>query len=102
MAGSPLFSDLDLQIEVGERVAIIGSSGIGKTTLLRTLMGDLEADSGSHKWSENANIGYYAQDHSADFEEESDLYSWMAHCAQPTDDEQVIRGTLGTLVVLFA
>jgi ATPase subunit of ABC transporter with duplicated ATPase domains len=96
--GKPVFSDLDLQIEVGERVAIIGSSGIGKTTLLRTLMGDLEPDSGNRKWSENANIGYYAQDHSADFEEESDLYSWMAHCAQPTDDEQIIRGTLGRLL----
>ncbi len=94
----PVFSNLNLQIEVGERVAIIGASGIGKTTLLRTLLGDLEADSGTHKWSENANIGYYAQDHSADFEEEMDLYNWMAHCAQPTDDEQVIRGTLGRLL----
>ncbi len=97
-AGDPVFSGLDLQIEVGERVAIIGSSGIGKTTLLRTLLGDLEADNGSHKWSENACIGYYAQDHSSDFEEDLDLYSWMAHCAQPTDDEQVIRGTLGRLL----
>ena len=96
--GDPVFSDLDLQIDVGERVAIIGSSGIGKTTLLRTLMGDLDADSGNHKWSENANIGYYAQDHSDDFEEHTDLYSWMAQCAQPTDDEQVIRGTLGRLL----
>jgi len=94
----PLFKDLDLQFEVGERVAIIGASGIGKTTLLRTLMGDLEADSGSHRWSENANIGYYAQDHSAEFAEEMDLYSWMAHCGQPDDDEQVIRGTLGRLL----
>jgi len=94
----PVFRDLDFQIEVGERVAIIGSSGIGKTTLLRTLMGDLEADGGTHKWSENANIGYYAQDHSAEFDEDVDLYTWMARCAQPTDDEQVIRGTLGRLL----
>ena len=96
--GDPVFCDLDLQVEVGERVAIIGSSGIGKTTLLRTLRGDLDAEGGSHKWSENANIGYYAQDHSADFEEDMDLYSWMAQCAQPTDDEEVIRGTLGRLL----
>jgi ATPase subunit of ABC transporter with duplicated ATPase domains len=96
--GEPLFSGLDLQVEVGERVAIIGASGIGKTTLMRTLLGDLEADSGSHKWSENANIGYCAQDHSAEFVEDVDLYTWMAGCAQPTDDEQVIRGTLGRLL----
>jgi len=94
----PLFSALDLQVEVGERVAIIGASGAGKTTLLRTLLGELEADSGVRRWSENANIGYYAQDHSADFEEEVDLYSWMAQWGQANDDEQVIRGTLGRLL----
>lgn len=94
----PLFSDLDLQIEVGERVAIIGASGIGKTTLMKTLLGDLEADAGSLRWSENANIGYCAQDHGADFDEDVDLYTWMAHCGRPDDDEQVIRGTLGRLL----
>ncbi len=96
--GVPLFNKLDMQFEVGERVAIIGASGIGKTTLLRTLLGDLQADSGICKWSENVNIGYYAQDHSAEFEEDIDLYSWMAHNGQPDDDEQVIRGTLGRLL----
>jgi ATPase subunit of ABC transporter with duplicated ATPase domains len=97
-AAKPLFSALDLQVQAGERVAIIGASGVGKTTLLRTILGDLEADSGTHRWSENANIGYYAQDHSADFDEQIDLYSWMAQWAQPDDDEQVIRGTLGRLL----
>ena len=96
--GGSLFSGLDLRIEVGERVAIIGASGVGKTTLMRTLLGELEADSGTCRWSENSNIGYYAQDHSAEFEEDIDLYSWMAHCGKPDDDEQVIRGTLGRLL----
>ena len=96
--GEALFSGLDLQVDVGERVAIIGASGIGKTTLLRTLIGDLEADGGQVKWSENADIGYYAQDHSAEFSGEEDLYTWMAGCAKPSDDEQVIRGTLGRLL----
>jgi len=94
----PLFSDLDLQIEVGERVAIIGASGIGKTTLMRTLTGDLEADAGHVRWSENANIGYCAQDHGSEFDQDVDLYTWMAHCGRPEDDEQVIRGTLGRLL----
>jgi ATPase subunit of ABC transporter with duplicated ATPase domains len=96
--GEALFSNLDLQIEVGERVAIIGANGIGKTTLLRTLIGELEADAGAFRWSENANIGYCAQDHSAEFEQDVDLYTWMAQCGRPQDDEQVIRGTLGRLL----
>jgi ATPase subunit of ABC transporter with duplicated ATPase domains len=95
-----LFENLDLQVEVGERVAIIGASGIGKTTLLRTLLGDLEPDSGSRKWSENANIGYFGQDHTADFEEDLDLYNWISQWKKPEHDEQVLRGTLGRL--LFA
>jgi len=94
----PLFSGLDLMVEVGERVAIIGPNGIGKTTLLRTLVGDLAADSGVVKWSENSNIGYYAQDHSADFTDKINLFDWMEQWGKDEDDEQVIRGTLGRLL----
>ncbi len=94
----PLFKSLDLQIEVGERVAIIGTNGIGKTTLMRTLMGELEADYGEVRWSGNSNIGYFAQDHAADFELDRDLYSWMEQWGQEKDDEQMIRGTLGRLL----
>ena len=93
-----LFENLDMQVEVGERVAIIGASGIGKTTLLRTLMGDLEADSGTRRWSENAEIGYFAQDHTADYDQDMDLFTWMAQWGKPGDDEQVIRGTLGRML----
>ncbi|WP_428623315.1 ABC-F family ATPase [Sedimenticola sp.] len=95
---APLFDKLDLQVEVGERVAIIGASGIGKTTLLRTLVGDLPSDRGEVRWSENANIGYFAQDHSADFTQDSNLFDWMSQWGQNGDDEQVIRGTLGRML----
>jgi ATPase subunit of ABC transporter with duplicated ATPase domains len=93
-----LFSGLNLTVEVGERIAVIGPNGIGKTTLLRCLMGDLEPTAGKVKWSENSKIGYYAQDHAADFEEHSNLYDWMDQWGKETDDEQVIRGTLGRLL----
>ena len=96
--GTPLFSGLDLTIEVGERVAIIGPNGIGKTTLLRCLAGDLTPDGGTVKWSENSKLGYFAQDHAADFTEGTTLYDWMDQWKQPSDDEQVIRGTLGRLL----
>jgi len=94
----PLFQGLDMTIEVGERVAIIGPNGIGKTTLLRSLFGDLDTDSGVIKWSENSNIGYYAQDHASDFDNDMSLYDWMDHWKKEGDDEQVIRGTLGRLL----
>ncbi|WP_411991511.1 ABC-F family ATPase [Agarivorans sp. DSG3-1] len=92
-----LFKDLDLMVEVGERIAVIGPNGIGKTTFLKCLMGDTEFG-GSIKWSENAQLGYYAQDHSVDFEEDKNLIDWMWQWGKEGDDEQVMRGTLGRLL----
>lgn len=93
-----LFSGLNLMVEVGDRVAIIGPNGIGKTTLLKCLVGDLEPTTGEIKWSENSDVGYYAQDHAADFKDEKSLLEWMGDWGQEGDDEQVIRGTLGRLL----
>jgi len=93
-----LFTDLSLMVEVGERIAVIGPNGIGKSTLLKCLVGELAPSAGSVKWSENADIGYYAQDHAGDFEEDRTLFSWMSQWGKAGDDEQVIRGTLGRLL----
>ncbi len=92
-----LFKDLNLMVEVGERIAVIGPNGIGKTTFLKCLVGDTDFG-GSIKWSENAQLGYYAQDHAADFEEDKNLIDWMWQWGKEGDDEQVIRGTLGRLL----
>ncbi len=94
----PLFSDLSLLAEVGERIAIIGPNGIGKTTLLRTLVHDLAPDSGKVKWSENISIGYYAQDHTDDFSNDMPLVDWMSQWMKPSDDEQSVRSVLGRML----
>jgi ATPase subunit of ABC transporter with duplicated ATPase domains len=93
-----LFKDLNLMVAVGERVAVIGPNGIGKSTLLRTLVGDLEPDAGAVKWSENSEVGYYAQDHAEDFAEDISLIEWMGQWRKDTDDDQTIRGTLGRML----
>jgi ATPase subunit of ABC transporter with duplicated ATPase domains len=94
----PLFDHLSIDIEAGEKVAIIGPNGIGKTTLLRCLAGDLIPDSGEIKWPDKARPGYFPQDHAADFEEELSLTEWMDQWRQGNDDDQTIRGTLGRLL----
>lgn len=93
-----IFKDLNLMLEVGERLAIIGPNGIGKTTLLKSLVGETQIDSGTIKWSENSSIGYYAQDHAADFEEDMSLIDWMTQWKKPTDDTQAVRGVLGRML----
>ncbi|MEZ0209772.1 MAG: ATP-binding cassette domain-containing protein, partial [Methylophilus sp.] len=58
----PLFNGVEMMFEAGEKVAIIGENGIGKTTFLRCLAGDLQPKHGEVKWAEKANLGYFAQD----------------------------------------
>ncbi|MGQ0442092.1 MAG: ATP-binding cassette domain-containing protein, partial [Methylophilaceae bacterium] len=65
---NPLFNHVNLIFEAGEKVAIIGENGIGKTTLLRCLAGDLKPKHGEVKWAEKAKLGYFAQDHEYEFE----------------------------------
>jgi ATPase subunit of ABC transporter with duplicated ATPase domains len=93
-----LFKNLNIMIAAGERVAIIGTNGIGKSTLLKTLVGELPPLSGEVKWVENADVGYFAQDHADDFEQEMTLFEWMGQWRKEGDDEQAIRGTLGRLL----
>jgi len=91
-----VLSKLNLQIEAGERVAIIGPNGIGKTTLLQCLAGKYEPDSGEVKWTDSAEVGYFAQDHTADFADDETLTDWMSQWTK--GGEQLVRGTLGRML----
>ncbi|HEX4939091.1 MAG TPA: ABC-F family ATPase [Candidatus Kapabacteria bacterium] len=93
-----LIKRFSLLVEAGERVAIIGPNGIGKTTLLRTMIGEMAPQSGEVKWAENAEIGYYGQDHGDDFLQELTLFQWMMQWKPERGDEQLIRGTLGRML----
>jgi len=93
-----ILEEINLELEKGKSLAIVGPSGSGKTTLLRTLYGELEADSGKTKWSENANIGYYAQDHNADFEKDISVLDWMTQFKNEKDDIQMMRSVLGKML----
>jgi len=95
---APLFSKLSFMVEAGQRLAILGENGTGKSTLIKTLVGELPAKAGTIKWSENAKIAYYAQDHAADFDTDLTLFDWMQQWTQPGDDDQMVRGVLGKLL----
>lgn len=95
---SPLISKMNLMLEVGEKMAVLGANGIGKSTLLKTLVGELPPVGGVLKWSENASLGYYAQDHSSEFIENITVFEWMSQWKQPSDDEQSVRSILGRLL----
>jgi ATPase subunit of ABC transporter with duplicated ATPase domains len=94
----PLYENLDLTIEAGSRVAIIGPNGIGKTTLARCLLQEVDIDGGEIKWAENSDVGYFAQDHASEFETDMTLFEWMTQWQPKNSDEQLLRGTLGRML----
>ncbi len=93
-----VFSNLGFTIEAGQRVAVIGPNGIGKTTLMRCLAGELTPTSGRVSWVENAQPGYMPQDPQAEFEAKLDLFDWMSQWSGKGDDDQLVRATLGRLL----
>ncbi len=90
--------NITFKVDAGERVAIIGPNGIGKTTLMQVLAGRLQPDAGKLEWVENADPGYMPQDPQAEFAEDFDLFTWMSQWTGKGDDDQLVRGTLGRLL----
>ena len=99
----PLFKNLSFTVNGGEKIAIIGENGVGKTTLLKLLNGELAPTGGTIKWTEKAKIGYFAQDHAADFASDQNLTDWISGYVRAggyegSDVDTLIRGTLGRLL----
>ncbi len=101
--GRMVINKLNVHIAAGDRVAIIGENGVGKTTLLKLLVGELQPQLGSIKWAEKARPGYFAQDHSADFDSDKSLTDWISEWVRAGGYEgedliTLVRGTLGRLL----
>jgi ATPase subunit of ABC transporter with duplicated ATPase domains len=90
--GPPVFKQLSLDLERGERLLVLGLNGAGKSSLLRILAGVDQADAGEVRYGHSAAVGYYAQEHEG-LEPEATAMEVMRASARATDD--VLRGVLG-------
>ena len=97
-APADVLRNINFTVRAGDRVAIIGANGVGKTTLARCLVGDLQPTAGEITWVENAEPGYMPQDPQADFAEKVDLFTWMSEWTGKADDDLIVRATLGRLL----
>ncbi len=101
-----LIDKFNISIEAGEKIAIIGPNGIGKTTLLRCLANNLEVNAGTVKWSEKARLGYWPQDPVDEFRgaenvKDESLADWLGRWRRkdrPEQDDLIVRATLGQLL----
>lgn len=88
---------LSFNILRGEKIIIVGPNGVGKSTLLKILLGSLEADSGAYEWGYESKISYFSQDHRDILHENSTVLNWLTK--QLTNiPENNIRATLGQLL----
>lgn len=95
--GKQLFKDVTLDFDRGDRVAIIGSNGVGKTTLLRCLMGEIKPDAGKIKWGEGATWSYYPQDYHDEIPAGSTALDWLMEYMKD-EGHQFVRGLLGRML----
>jgi ABC-type multidrug transport system ATPase subunit len=95
-----VLEDVSLVVRRGERVAIIGANGLGKSTLLKIATSNLEADSGTVKWGHETHVGYFAQDHHEALVDAEETPLDVVWKAVPTAETTFVRGQLGR--VLFS
>jgi ATPase subunit of ABC transporter with duplicated ATPase domains len=92
--------DVSLMVRRGERVAILGPNGLGKSTLLKIATGNLDADAGSVKWGHETRVGYFAQDHHEALVDPKATPLDVIWNAVPKAETSFVRGALGR--VLFS
>ena len=91
---------VDLAVRRGDRLAIMGANGVGKSTLLKIVVGELSADEGSVEWGYETRPGYFAQDHEEQFESPDHTAESWVWDSVPEKDIGYVRGAMG--LVLFS
>lgn len=95
--GKTLFERFNLRIDRGEKVAILGVNGIGKSTLIKILIGMLQADSGELTVGYEVHMSYFSQDHHELLNRKKSVLSWLADSVNGVTEQQ-IRRVLGQML----
>ncbi len=92
-----VFKDYSISVGRGERIAVIGNNGVGKTTLLKMLAEDIQPDSGTVTLGHEASVGYFPQDYKDGIARGKTAYQWLESFS--TDEgAEVLSGLLGRML----
>ena len=92
-----IFNKINVTVMRGEKIAIIGRNGIGKSTLLKIIMGIIPVEHGSITWGHEASVSYVSQDQQETLHEQSTLLEWLGNQI-PQETPETIRKTLGQML----
>ena len=92
--GLPVLENVGLELARGDRLAVLGPNGIGKSTLLKLIVGELQPDTGSIEPGYEVQMGYFAQDQEQLLRARGSVYDWL-YAASPDKEISTVRGTLG-------
>ncbi|WP_227395391.1 ABC-F family ATP-binding cassette domain-containing protein [Jeotgalibacillus aurantiacus] len=97
--GVKVLDNVSFTMNKDDKIALVGTDEIAKTTLMRILMGEIEPDSGSFKWGVTTSQSYFPHDNSEYFQgQESDLVDWLRQYSPDDESETFLRGFLGRML----
>ncbi len=98
LGGKALFRDLDVFVNKGDKIAVVGKDSLAITTLFRILVGELQQDSGEFKFGQTITTAWLPNDNEKYFQSDDDLIDWLRQFSDEEKDEVYIRGFLGKML----
>lgn len=95
--GKLMFQNLNIHVNKGDKIALVGRNDLAKTILFQILMDELSADSGTFKWGVSTSRAYFPKDNKKYFEVDLNLMDWLRQYSKEKE-ENFIRGFLGRML----
>lgn len=97
LEGKPMFKELNLHVNKGDKIAFIGRNDLSITTLFQILSGEMTPDSGTFKWGATISTAYFPKDNKKYFENDLNLIDWLRQYSRERE-ENFIRSFLGRML----
>ena len=96
--GEKVLNNVSFRVSGGDKIAFMGGHSLAKTTLFQILAGEMEPDSGNFSWGVTITRSYFPKEHSAYFNSDYNLISWLLQFAPPEEGENFARTFLGRML----